>query len=296
MVCGDVPFEHDYQICSVRLVWRTQLSRSCRNLVRQCLAKDPSARPSLEQILRHPWLRGFPDMDVAAEPQDGNSATDQQRIMSCSAPSDTSSVSVSSSLSCSTASSGCSSSVPTSVAPVAVMAATAAQALDPRVHKSSVGSNDSLISSDSGVYCSWQRQQAGATRRRHCATLLPGVSETPYRCTCALPSGRPPLPPPPPNPRKHIQRRRRSASAPSHVVTCRAWHLTLACITRYTSATGVTCAPQLTLYYVNNWLVGLTEDGTLWQLSVSHKLGAQFLFNSGYICIFLLWFFDQSKC
>ncbi|XDV49560.1 hypothetical protein PO909_018787 [Leuciscus waleckii] len=33
------------------------LSKYCRDLIRQCLDRDPSKRPSLEQMLQHPWFK-----------------------------------------------------------------------------------------------------------------------------------------------------------------------------------------------------------------------------------------------
>ncbi|KAL5015528.1 hypothetical protein ScPMuIL_009798 [Solemya velum] len=58
MVCGDIPFEQDEQICKADLKFRGRLSHDVKDLVRRCLAIRPSDRPSLEEILEHPWLRG----------------------------------------------------------------------------------------------------------------------------------------------------------------------------------------------------------------------------------------------
>ncbi|XP_026054718.1 serine/threonine-protein kinase pim-2-like isoform X1 [Carassius auratus] len=37
--------------------WKPTLSIACRDLIGQCLNRDPAKRPTLEQILEHPWFK-----------------------------------------------------------------------------------------------------------------------------------------------------------------------------------------------------------------------------------------------
>ena len=60
MVCGDIPFERDEQICRAETRFRVRLSVECQDLIRQCLQVPPDQRPKLEEILLHPWLRMSP--------------------------------------------------------------------------------------------------------------------------------------------------------------------------------------------------------------------------------------------
>ena len=56
MVCGDIPFESDEQICCAELRFRYRVSAECQDLVRQCLTVDTALRPSLASLASHPWL------------------------------------------------------------------------------------------------------------------------------------------------------------------------------------------------------------------------------------------------
>jgi serine/threonine protein kinase len=58
MLLGDVPFETDAQIVAGYLDFHIQLSADARSLIQWLLSFHPHDRPTLDQILKHPWLRG----------------------------------------------------------------------------------------------------------------------------------------------------------------------------------------------------------------------------------------------
>uniref|UniRef100_A0A672HVN9 Serine/threonine-protein kinase n=1 Tax=Salarias fasciatus TaxID=181472 RepID=A0A672HVN9_SALFA len=58
MVCGDVPFDSDEDIVRALPDFPARLSSGCRSLLRWCLCFEPQLRPSLQEILSHPWMGG----------------------------------------------------------------------------------------------------------------------------------------------------------------------------------------------------------------------------------------------
>merc|ERR1712113_1169599 len=58
MLCGDIPYTTDREICSGKLVWQKQvkLSREAKDLIQQCLHMTPELRINLDSILSHPWF------------------------------------------------------------------------------------------------------------------------------------------------------------------------------------------------------------------------------------------------
>merc|ERR1719351_202005 len=58
MLCGDIPYTTDREICSGRLVWQkhVKLSKEAKDLMQQCLHMVPELRINLDSILSHPWF------------------------------------------------------------------------------------------------------------------------------------------------------------------------------------------------------------------------------------------------
>jgi len=59
MLCGDIPYTTDQEICSGSLPWHNSLSlsHSARDLISQCLAIKHLDRISLDSILSHSWFQ-----------------------------------------------------------------------------------------------------------------------------------------------------------------------------------------------------------------------------------------------
>ncbi|PAA47873.1 hypothetical protein BOX15_Mlig027017g4, partial [Macrostomum lignano] len=68
MVCGDIPFERDDQICNSEPYFRRYVSPACRDLIMSCLQLDAARRPTIEQILRHPWFSSGDHLVTTAVP------------------------------------------------------------------------------------------------------------------------------------------------------------------------------------------------------------------------------------
>jgi len=58
MLCGDIPYTTDQEICSGNLVWPSQLSLSpsARDLIARCLTVDHRKRISLDSLLSHSFF------------------------------------------------------------------------------------------------------------------------------------------------------------------------------------------------------------------------------------------------
>jgi len=57
MVCGDIPWEKDVQICTAQLLFTRKLSPECRDLISRCLTRNVQERIDINHILHHPWMQ-----------------------------------------------------------------------------------------------------------------------------------------------------------------------------------------------------------------------------------------------
>lgn len=56
MITGDIPFDNDQQIVKGRINYRIPVSPEARDLIGCCLTYDPDMRPTLDDILNHPFM------------------------------------------------------------------------------------------------------------------------------------------------------------------------------------------------------------------------------------------------
>jgi len=57
MLCGDLPFLTEQEICDADIVFARKISLKSENLIRSCLRLHPRDRMKVEDILHHPWLK-----------------------------------------------------------------------------------------------------------------------------------------------------------------------------------------------------------------------------------------------
>uniref|UniRef100_A0A8C9L310 Serine/threonine-protein kinase n=1 Tax=Serinus canaria TaxID=9135 RepID=A0A8C9L310_SERCA len=73
MVCGKHPFRRGQNISwDHQLSLPQGLSQECQDLIRQCLSMLDTERPSLEELLCHPWILFCPASVTAQGSSDGN--------------------------------------------------------------------------------------------------------------------------------------------------------------------------------------------------------------------------------
>jgi len=58
MLSGDIPFQTDQEILNQEVSFPEDFSQESRSLIKACLNKHEGARLSLDQVIKHPWLRG----------------------------------------------------------------------------------------------------------------------------------------------------------------------------------------------------------------------------------------------
>lgn len=64
MITGDIPFDQDQQIVRGRINYRIPISPEARDLIGSCLSYDPDMRPTLDDILSHPFMN-IHERDIA---------------------------------------------------------------------------------------------------------------------------------------------------------------------------------------------------------------------------------------
>lgn len=76
MVCGDIPYENDEAICNAEVRFRTRLTHECQDIIKRCLKLRPSDRPSLRDLLNHPWMSThLPESSSTSVPSTSTSST-----------------------------------------------------------------------------------------------------------------------------------------------------------------------------------------------------------------------------
>lgn len=85
MVCGDIPFEKDEEICNAEVRFRNNVSKQCQDLVLSCLKIRPKDRIEIDDILAHPWLAVVDeDIHINSDKADFTKEVHSTKISNCS--------------------------------------------------------------------------------------------------------------------------------------------------------------------------------------------------------------------
>jgi len=85
MVCGDIPFEKDEEICNAEVRFRNNVSKQCQDLVLSCLKVRPKDRIEIDDILAHPWLATVDeDIHIASDKADFSKEVHSTKLSNCS--------------------------------------------------------------------------------------------------------------------------------------------------------------------------------------------------------------------
>lgn len=85
MVCGDIPFEKDEEICNAEVRFQRNVSKECQDLVLSCLKIRPKDRIKIDDILAHPWLAtADEDIHINSDKAEFSKEVHSTKISNCS--------------------------------------------------------------------------------------------------------------------------------------------------------------------------------------------------------------------